>query len=777
MGTNGKEGRIFDRDGSKYNGGGKAAANLVRNLQGWPTAACRFEGAAGDWLSGYMTLFALLPGRKGKGFAEVNPDLMEAAWQALFYPGAVVVVGASPDLTKPGGIVMDNLRRGGFGGPIYPVNPKYREIDGLTCFPDVSSVPGAADLAVIAVPAARVIPALEECAGKGVRAAVVFSSGFGEVDEAGEELQEELRRAAARLGLLVCGPNGMGVVNRHHRLQAAFAYGYEFPAPDGLWDPGIALISQSGGVGCTVLTACAESGMDVAFYVSSGNEAATDFADYLAYFARHPEVRIVAGYMEGVRDGAKLAAALDLAREAGKPVVVLKTGRYEASARAARSHTGALAGSAAVYAGFFRQKGVIQVQDMAEMAAVLGILAAGRLPEGKRVAILASSGGHAVLVADRCAEAGLEVVPFASQTRERLRPHLPSFAATGNPVDFTGLDLLRPGLLRDAATVVASDPGVDALVLSHWLSETVDSPGQLKALEQATDKPVLLVGTIPGRSPGTAVPELLRHGVVFVADAGTAARALVAVAQHRGKLRRAGAVRVAPPASATAVPPGLRSLPPGTLLGEREAKELLGSYGIPVVPERAAATPEEAVRAAAALGYPVAVKVDAPGLSHKTEIGGVRLNLADAGAVREAFAAVTAAGEKAGAVVRGVLVSKMLTGGVEVLVGVTRDPVFGPVLSFGLGGIWVEILRDVALRTLPVSEEDLWEMVREVKGYPLLSGARGRPRGDLEALVHVMLKVARLAQDWPALKELDVNPLFVLPEGRGVCAVDALVVL
>jgi acetyltransferase len=724
-----------------------------------------------------MTLFALLPGRKGKGFAEVNPDLMEAAWQALFYPGAVVVVGASPDLTKPGGIVMDNLRRGGFGGPIYPVNPKYREIDGLTCFPDVSSVPGAADLAVIAVPAARVIPALEECAGKGVRAAVVFSSGFGEVDEAGEELQEELRRAAARLGLLVCGPNGMGVVNRHHRLQAAFAYGYEFPAPDGLWDPGIALISQSGGVGCTVLTACAESGMDVAFYVSSGNEAATDFADYLAYFARHPEVRIVAGYMEGVRDGAKLAAALDLAREAGKPVVVLKTGRYEASARAARSHTGALAGSAAVYAGFFRQKGVIQVQDMAEMAAVLGILAAGRLPEGKRVAILASSGGHAVLVADRCAEAGLEVVPFASQTRERLRPHLPSFAATGNPVDFTGLDLLRPGLLRDAATVVASDPGVDALVLSHWLSETVDSPGQLKALEQATDKPVLLVGTIPGRSPGTAVPELLRHGVVFVADAGTAARALVAVAQHRGKLRRAGAVRVAPPASATAVPPGLRSLPPGTLLGEREAKELLGSYGIPVVPERAAATPEEAVRAAAALGYPVAVKVDAPGLSHKTEIGGVRLNLADAGAVREAFAAVTAAGEKAGAVVRGVLVSKMLTGGVEVLVGVTRDPVFGPVLSFGLGGIWVEILRDVALRTLPVSEEDLWEMVREVKGYPLLSGARGRPRGDLEALVHVMLKVARLAQDWPALKELDVNPLFVLPEGRGVCAVDALVVL
>lgn len=220
------------------------------------------------------------------------------------------------------------------------------------------------------------------------------------------------------------------------------------------------------------------------------------------------------------------------------------------------------------------------------------------------------------------AESGMDVAFYVSSGNEAatdFADYLPSFAATGNPVDFTGLDLLRPGLLRDAATVVASDPGVDALVLSHWLSETVDSPGQLKALEQATDKPVLLVGTIPGRSPGSAVPELLRHGVVFVADAGTAARALVAVAQHRGKRRRAGAVRVAPPESATAVPPGLRSLPPGTLLGEREAKELLGSYGIPVVPERAAATPEEAVRAAAELGYPVAVKVDAPGIGHKTD--------------------------------------------------------------------------------------------------------------------------------------------------------------
>jgi len=469
--------------------------------------------------------------------------------------------------------------------------------------------------------------------------------------------------------------------------------------------------------------------------------------------------------MEGVRDGGKLGRVTDLALAAGKPVVILKTGQHEASARAARSHTGAMAGSAAVYKSFFRQKGIIEAQNISEMVAVLGLLATGRRPAGNRVAIMASSGGHAVVAADKCSAVGLEVTQLNPDTRQQLARHLPSFAGIANPVDFTGLDVVNAGLLQQCAPIVAADPSVDVLILSHWLNEIVDSIGQLHKISTCTDKPLVLLGTIPGHSPGKAIPDLIRSGVAYMGEVDTAAAALAKVAQHAKKAKQyTGSENCPTDLPAPAALTKYRALKPGSLLGEREAKELLAACGIPVVPELTAATVEEAMAAAEKLGYPVAVKVDSPDISHKTEVDGVRLNLAGPEEVRRAFEAVTgnARQRRPGTLIHGVLVQKMLAGGLETLVGISRDPVFGPVLTFGLGGVWVEIMKDVSLRVLPATESDIQEMIGEIKAYPLL------------ALTGVITRVARLALEWPELAELDINPLMVMPEGRGVCVVDAL---
>jgi len=696
-------------------------------------------------------------------------------WEALFYPASIAVIGASPDQNKPGGVVLTYLREGGFGGAVYPVNPKYRELGGWACYPDITSVPGPVDLAVISVKTPLVLPSLEYCVAKGVKAAIVFSSGFGEVGEAGEELQQKIKEIAGRSGLRLCGPNTMGIINYLHRMHADFAYDFFAPFREGLADAGIALLSQSGGMGCSVLAACSEYGLGVVTYVCSGNEAVTDFADYLTYFVQHPGVKIITAYMEGIRDGEKLRRAAELALAAGKPLVIIKTGGHEASARAARSHTGSLAGSAGVYSAFFRQKGIIEVQNIGEMTAVLSLLAAGRRPGGRGVAIMASSGGQAVVAADKCAAAGLEVAQLGLETRRRMETYLPSFAATANPVDFTGMDVVQPGVLRQCASIAAADPAVDALVLLHWLNERVDSVGQLKSLAADTDKPLALAGTIPGNIPVAALPGLVESGVAYIGEVEVGARALLGVARYEEKIKGR---RVVPPAGAA--PPELagryRSLKPGTLLGEREVKGLLAAYGIPAVPEEAAATAEEAAEAAGRIGYPVAVKVDSPDIAHKTEAGGVRLNLNGPEEVRLAFGAVIeeTGRRRPGAAVRGVLVQKMLQDGLEVLVGLSRDQVFGLTLTFGLGGIWVEVLQDISLRVLPVAEDDIRAMVREIRAYPLLAGARGRAPADIEALVKVMLAVARLGMDWPELTELDINPLYVLPAGRGVYAVDAM---
>ncbi len=697
-------------------------------------------------------------------------------WDALFYPSSIAVVGGSGDLKKPGGIVLENLKTGGYGGAVYPVNPGCRELNGLKCYPDLTSIPGQVDMAVIAVKSHLVLPILKECSARKIRAAIIFSSGYGEVNETGLQAQRLIGEMAADLNMRICGPNTMGMVNYLNKMHAAFVYGFKLPAMPDHTENGIALICQSGGVGCSILQAFHQRGLDVATYVCTGNEAATDFSDYINYFTGRPEIKMVASYMEGIRDGRKFALAAEAALAAGKPVVILKSGTNEASARAARSHTGALAGSASVYRSLFQQKGIIEAQSIGEMAAILSLLATGRRPAGKGVAIVASSGGQAVIAADKFSGAGLELVQLNRDIQKKIARELPPFAGVSNPVDLTGLDIVFHGLFQRCASAAAEDPGVDTVVLSHWLNEEIDSLGQLKAITKLTDKPLALLGTVPGLIPDQATAVLVKYGIAFMGEPNDAATALAKVVKYTEKAKSNPGHKSRRSDPAQVVPARYRSLKPGAVLAEREVKEILAYWKIPVVPELAAATADEAVAAAQKLGYPVAVKVDSPDILHKTEVDGIRLNLSGPEEVRRAFSSVTGqvASKQQGALIRGVLVQKMVAGGQELLVGISRDPVFGPVLTFGMGGIWVETLKDISMRVLPVCENDVREMVREIKAYAILAGARGKSPLDLPAVEDILIKVAHLAESWPELAELDINPLIVLPEGRGAFVVDAM---
>lgn len=699
------------------------------------------------------------------------------SWNALFFPSSIAVVGGSGDLKKPGGIVLENLKAGGFRGVVYPVNPGRRELNGLKCYPDLISIPGQVDMAVIAVKSRLVLLTLKECSVRGIRAAIIFSSGFGEVNEEGLQAQGKIGEMAAELNIRICGPNTMGMVNYLNKMHAAFVYGYKLPAMSQHSENGIALICQSGGGGCSILQACHLRGLNVATYVCTGNEAATDFSDYLTYFTGRPEIKMVASYMEGIRDGGKFAMATEAALAAGKPVVILKSGTNEASARAARSHTGALAGSASVYRSLFRQKGVIEAQSIDEMVAILSLLATGRRPAGKGVVIVASSGGQAVIAADRFSGAGLELVQLNLDIQNKIARELPPFAGVSNPVDLTGLDIIFPGLFQRCASAAAEEPGVDTMVLSHWLNEEIDSMGQLKTIANLTGKPLALLGTVPGNTSGLTPADLINHGVAFMGESDVAATALAKVVKYTEKARSNPGRNSRRSDIAPVVPVRYRSLKPGAVLSEREVKEILASCGIPVVPELAASTADEAVAASQKIGYPVVVKVDSPDILHKTELEGIRLNLSSPEEVRLAFYSVTrqCIPRQHGALIRGVLVQKMVTGGQEFLVGINRDSVFGPVLTFGMGGIWVETLKDISLRVLPVCEDDVREMIRETKAYSILAGARGKAPLDLPAVEDILRKVAFLAENWPELAELDINPLIVLPEGRGAFVVDAMV--
>ncbi|MBI3030980.1 MAG: acetate--CoA ligase family protein [Candidatus Rokubacteria bacterium] len=703
-----------------------------------------------------------------------------AGLDRLFRPRSIALLGASEDFVKISGRPLKFLLDKGYEGKIFPVNPKYTTLAGLPCYPNVAAIPEPVDLAIVALPAAAVVDAVTQCAARGIPAAVVFSSGFGEVGEDGRRLERQLADAARRGGVRLCGPNTLGFMNTFDRVMATFSQAGEGEASGGP----VGFVTQSGAFGTAIFALARQRGLPFGYFVNSGNEADLEFADLLDYVVADPRVRVAAGYIEGLKDGRKLLAVAERALELGKPIVVAKVGRSSAGARAALSHTGSLAGSDRVYSGVFRQKGIVRAAHEEELLDLVSAFLHCPLPRGRGLGIVTQSGGAGVLMADRAEEIGLAVPELAEETKERLRTVIPAFGSAKNPVDITAQFIADPGLLRSSLEIVLEDPRVDAAIFYLGLMERFADQvvANLREVHAGAAKPLLVAWA---GAPEAGLRALRECGICALPSATRAANAVRGLVEYAGARqrwteRRRGEVRAPGGGEAlsllakTCRSEGRRVLTTGESFG------LLSRYGVGVARSRLSRTPAEAAQAAEAIGYPVALKIESPAIRHKTEARALRLDVAGQQEVLRAFQEVVTEARRQApeADIHGVLVQEMIRNGTEVVLGVHHDPQFGPVVMVGLGGIFVEVLEDVSFRAAPLSREDAEQMVAELRGARVLAGVRGRPPADVPSLIDALLAVSRLAADTAGeIAELDVNPLLVLPAGRGAVAVDVLAVL
>lgn len=700
------------------------------------------------------------------------------AIKALFDPASVAVVGATDDLGKPGGRCLAFLQRYGYRGRIYPINPKYETIRDLPCFADLKSLPGPVEMVVLLVPAKSVPRYLREAAAAGAKAAVVCSSGFAEAGEDGVRLQDDLVRAASESGMAVLGPNSLGMLDLHHNLVASFSTGLQTESAPKAGP--IAFVSQSGAIGAVVYALAQADGIGFGKFLSTGNEAVLDFGHYLDYFASDPDVALVLGYIEGIRRGRPFIDAARRAHAAGKTVAVLKVGQSEAGVKAARSHTGALVGSAKVYDAAFRRAGVLQVGDVRTLLD-LAVAIPGRCrARGRRVGIVSMSGGAGVMMADKCTAAGLEMVGFDPATHAALAKVLPDFAGMSNPVDF-GFVYGDPNAVEGCVNAVAMDPNVDIVLVFIGLSPNMAGvlEHRIAGAQDRSGKPIFTAWL---GGPLAGINRLRELGVAAYDDPARAVEVAAEVARAAAALPGCGAPEAGPGgARADATRGALQAFrAAGTAtLTEREVKSLLAPYGIPVTAEVLATSAAEALAAARRFDCPVAVKTEAPELLHKSDGGAVKLNVApaDAGA---AFEAVTQAAAKAvgRAGVRGAVIQPMAPAGLEILAGLRFDPQFGPTITVGLGGVMSEVLADVATELAPIDRAIAHGMLDRLRTARLLGAFRGTPPRDREALVSALVALADFAMDaGDLLAELDLNPVIALAEGKGCVVVDGAAVL
>lgn len=684
--------------------------------------------------------------------------------EGLFEPASIAVVGATEVPGRFGSRVLSCVVAGKFEGPIYPVNPKYEQVLGLKCYDNLGSIPGTVDTVIFAIPGAQIAGQMAECGRKGVKLAVVLSSGFAEVGAEGKRRQDELVATARAAGVRVLGPNGLGFLNLEKHVIATTSTTLPI---DSLIPSSVALVTQSGALGYPVIFSRAhDHGVGFRFVVAGGNEADLSSADVIRYYAEDPKTRVIAAMVEGIKDPDGFRDALETAYGAGKPVVILKVGRSEEGRRAVGSHTASMAGSDAVNDAIFAHYGVIRVDDVDELWEVPAALLSTHQPRGRKVALVSSSGGLGGLFADHVKGQGLELAEFSPETILEFKRLLPDFAMIQNPLDLTGAFVGQPdegGMFRQAIDILTSDPGVDILVVAQVVSRPEVGPAVIGAVRAAPKTAVVLA--VGGSRESAGLEQAGTDKIHLFTTPGACARTLRRLCERV----EASAWRDEPPASKTTgfCPPA----PPG--VADHEASvALLEAYGIPLVRQHIAEQPGTAIAAAERLGYPVVAKAVAPGALHKSELGAVILDIRDGDAMRRAVQTL----ERRFGSPR-ILVQEMAAGGVEMIVGVQRDRQFGPVVLIGAGGTLVEVLGDAILAIPPFTYAYVQHRIQDLKAYRLLTGVRGVPRADIESLIDLVVKVGNLAVDQAdAIESLDLNPVIVLPQGRGSRVVDWVVV-
>jgi len=691
----------------------------------------------------------------------------------FFNPQAVAVIGASRTPGKLGHAVLRNVVEHGYHGAVYPVNPKADEILGLRCYPSVLEVPDPIDLAIVLTPSRYVAQALTECGEAGVKGAVIISAGFREVGSQGWQREREIVEIATRYGLRLIGPNSLGIIDTISNLNASFAA--VMPRRGG-----IAFMSQSGALCTSILDMAVADNVGFSRFVSLGNKADLDEIALIKAWEHDPHTAVIMSYVEGIDRGIEF---MQVARQASceKPIIAIKSGTTTAGSRAVSSHTGTLAGSERAYDTAFRQSGVIRAWSVEELFDYSIAFARQPLLANDRIAIVTNAGGPGIMATDACEKAGLQLAPLEASTQEALRTALPAAASVLNPVDILG-DALADLYSLALETVIhdANVGGVLVILTPQIMTQIEETARAVGELSLKNEKPIF--GCFMGQQrvrPGIDV--LNEYAVPNYRVPERAVAAMAAMAQHRRWRER-------PPLAVETFDVDqarVRSLfervrSEGRIaMGDAEAREVLEAYGFATPLTFLARNPDEAAHFADEVGFPVVLKIASPDILHKTDVGGVKLNVMTMEDVRDAFELMIYRANRyvPDADVWGCLVQEMVLGGKEVIVGMNRDPHFGPLLMFGLGGIYVEALQDVSFRVAPLDRRDARQMITEIQGHNLLRGVGGERPSDLEALVEAILRLAQLVADFPEIVEFDINPLTVFEEGRGVIGIDMRLVL
>ena len=686
----------------------------------------------------------------------------------LLRPRSLAIIGASNDPTRIGGRPLAYMIRQGFAGRLMPVNPNRTTVQGLPAYGSVADLPEAPEAAIIAIPGDAAIEAVEALGARGCRAGIVFTAGFAETGPAGATHQARLVAAARCHGLRILGPNCLGLFNATIGYFPIFSASFE----NGWPRPGrIGIASQSGAYGSHLFAAARDRGMGTPVLVTTGNEADLHIADAIAWMAASEEVDVIAAYAEGIADGPRFLAALELARAARKPVVMMKVGRSKIGQAAAQSHTASIAGDDRVFNAVLGDFGVVRARTTEELLDIAYVAQKRIYPARNTLGVVTISGGAGVLIADAAEAAGLPMPPMPDAAQARLRALVP-FASPLNPVDCTAQAFNDMGVIGAFAESMVAEGGYTSVIgfFTQWGASPSMAPRLRAALKPVLDRHPDRLFLLSILAPPERMREWEADGFLCLEDPSRAVVALAAMGRIGAAFSRAARLPVALP----------EVMLPAATPNEAEAKRILAKAGIAMVPEAICMTAEEAVNAAQRLRVPVVLKILSPDLLHKTEIGGVLLDLRDAVVVRAGFATLLhrAATRAPTARIEGVLVAKQLVGGVEMALGTLADPVFGPMVMVGLGGVFIEVFADVAFARCPVTAADAGAMIRGLRGFPLRDGARGRPGADLAALAEAVAALSRFAASaGPRLVSAEINPLLVMPDGEGAYAADAMILL
>lgn len=693
--------------------------------------------------------------------------------QLLLSPKSIAIVGASQDPKHVGGIALDHLRDFGYEGNVYPINPKYKELFGFKCYASLSELPDAPDVVVISLGATHVLSVLQEANSRGVRAAIIYSSGYAEENAAGVKRQEELVEFSKKTGMLICGPNCMGLADLNSNAITAFATLFKDFPPVAV-KGNVSVVTQSGNM-CIVLYAIArERGVHFKYFINTGNEACLEFAEYLDYLAQDEDTRVIIGYVEGLKNGLSFMTAVQRLKKKNKALILIRAGETDRGAVAASSHTASLTGDVLINRAAFKQLGIMPATDPAHAADLAYLAKFDHRLKGKRVAIVSISGAMGALLTDLLIHGGLRVPEFSLQLQEAIRSQAGNIGMVSNPIDTTAALYKEGGIAKAVLETLSKSDEVDVILIyaTGYLLDRVSN--ELIEVSKISQKYFIAIDTGKAKSRDS----LESAGIPIFFDVSRATRALSTFASwcdeknqslHWGKLRLDAANRSGSGMTQSDL----------QRLDEHGTKALLRKFSVPVTQDLIATSAKQAISHAESIGLPVVLKILSPDILHKTEVNGVEINLNSNQDVAAAFERIKSRSQEAcpEAELRGVLVEKMEVGVCELIIGVTRDPIFGCAMTVGIGGILTEIFQDAAHRLLPVDEEIAKQMLLELRGYPMLDGFRGRQSGDIDAACQAIASISRFVIELgDTFCELEINPLLVKQKGQGVVAIDALII-